>query len=143
MSALAMLRCCELGEKVAQGTSRPLTAAVLKEYAEASGDLNPLHLDSDVARQSGFDDVIVHGMLSMAQLGRLLSEEFGQARISRFQTRFVAVVPVGSRLLCRAWLSEREADCAWLKLEAVIVDAGERVVLIGQARIDLREEVGT
>ena len=141
MNGLVQLRNAAVGEPVAHGTSRPLTAEVLSAYAQASGDLNPLHLDSDVARKSGFDDVIVHGMLSMAQLGTMLADAFGQARITQFQARFVAVVPVGSCLHCVARLGERTTDSAWVMLEAMIADS-DRVVLTGKALIDLRERGG-
>ena len=45
----------------------------LAAFAQASGDDNPIHLDSGVARSMGFDDVFAHGMLSLAYLGRLLT----------------------------------------------------------------------
>jgi acyl dehydratase len=44
----------------------PITAVDLALYAAASGDLNPLHLDADVARAAGFDRPIAHGMRTMA-----------------------------------------------------------------------------
>jgi len=143
MSALAILCTLEPGASVAQSDSPTLDAAMLQAYAEASGDLNPLHLDPDFARQAGFDDVIAHGMLGMAQVGQMLAEAFGQQRIVQFKTRFVAIVPVGSILRCRAWLSERGTDYAWLKLEAVVPGsngAPERLVISGQAQVDLRDE---
>ena len=40
--------------------------ATLALFAGASGDHNPIHIDLDVARSAGLDDVFAHGMLSMA-----------------------------------------------------------------------------
>ena len=63
--------------------SRRLTLAL---YCGASGDHNPLHVDIDFARAAGLDDVIAHGMLAMAYLGRFLtdslptSQPFGGSR---------------------------------------------------------------
>lgn len=144
MSAFTILRALEPGAFVAQFDSPTLDAAMLQAYAEASGDLNPLHLDPDFARQAGFDDVIAHGMLGMAYVGRMLAETFGQQRIIQFQARFVAIVPLGSILRCRAWLSERSTDYAWLKLDAVVPGSGgapDRVVISGLAQVDLRDGV--
>jgi len=70
----ATLNSGALGTMVAERTFGPIAREDLRRYAEASGDLNPLHLDPEFARQAGFDDVIVHGMLGMALLGRLITE---------------------------------------------------------------------
>jgi acyl dehydratase len=51
----------------------PISRATLALFAGASGDHNPIHIDLDVARSAGLDDVFAHGMLSMAYLGRLLT----------------------------------------------------------------------
>ena len=48
----------------------PLTRAALALYSEASGDHNPIHVDVDFARAAGMPDVLAHGMLPMAWLGR-------------------------------------------------------------------------
>lgn len=125
---------CAPGEVLAQMDSPVLDHARLQAYAQASGDLNPLHLQTDFARQAGFEDVIAHGMLGMAHLGRLLSNRFGQERILAFSTRFIAVVPVGSVLRCTARLQAVEAAQAMLSLEAVLVASGQ-VAITGSARI--------
>ncbi|EPL3137995.1 TPA: MaoC family dehydratase N-terminal domain-containing protein [Pseudomonas aeruginosa] len=122
------------GAVLAQMDSPVLDHARLQDYANASGDLNPLHLQTDFARQAGFDDVIAHGMLGMAQLGCLLNSRFGQERILAFSTRFVAVVPVGSMLRCTARLEAIEDEQAILSLDAVLVTTGQ-VAISGSARI--------
>ena len=78
-------------------TGPVLDRAVLAYFAGGSGDLNPLHLDVDFARGAGLDDVIAHGMLSMAVLGRVLTTWTTQDRIRSFRARFTAPTPVGAR----------------------------------------------
>lgn len=73
----------------------------LRAFASASGDPNPIHLDAEAARLAGMDDVIVHGMFVMAQLGRLLTKWFPQERLRSFRASFVAPTPVGAALTCR------------------------------------------
>jgi acyl dehydratase len=41
------------------------TRAQLVSYAHASGDMNPIHQDEDIAKSVGLPDVIAHGMLTM------------------------------------------------------------------------------
>lgn len=124
-----------IGDLLAEFDSGSITREQIAAYAQASGDLNPLHLDPEFARKAGFDDVVVHGMLSMALLGRLLSERFAQFPLRRFDSRFVAVLGVGGALTCRAKLAARETGAARLELEAV--DGGGRVIISGSAELGL------
>ncbi|MDR7173008.1 acyl dehydratase [Nocardia kruczakiae] len=71
-----------------------VSRTTLALFAGASGDHNPIHIDIDSARASGMDDVFAHGMLSMAYLGRLLTDWVPQSRILELSTRFTAITPV-------------------------------------------------
>lgn len=71
-----------------------ITRTSLALFAGASGDHNPIHIDIDVARSAGLDDVFAHGMLSMAHLGRLLTGWVPQDAIRVFRVRFAAITPV-------------------------------------------------
>ncbi len=51
----------------------PISRPALALFAGASGNHNPIHIDLDVARSAGVDDVFCHGMLSMAYLSRMLT----------------------------------------------------------------------
>lgn len=84
----------------------PITRTTLALFAGASGDHNPIHIDLDSARSSGMDDVFAHGMLSMAYLGRLLSDAFGPSQIRELSTRFTAITPVLAEPVLRAEVDE-------------------------------------
>ena len=71
----------------------PISRTTLALFAGASGDHNPIHIDLDVARSAGLEDVFAHGMLSMAYLGRLLTGWVPQSRLRSFGVRFVAITP--------------------------------------------------
>jgi acyl dehydratase len=45
-------------------------AGVTKRYAEASGDMNPIHIDEEFAKKVGLPGCILHGLWSMAQVAR-------------------------------------------------------------------------
>lgn len=80
----------------------PITRATLARFAEASGDLNPIHLDPDFARAAGFDDVFAQGMLSMAYLGRLLTHRLPQERLRQWRVRFTGRTLLGEAPVCTA-----------------------------------------
>lgn len=105
----------------------------LARYAQASGDLNPLHLDPEFARQAGFDSLVVHGMLGMAHLGRLLTDNFPVEQIRSFSARFGAVVLAGQTVTYRARLIERSAESATLALEAS--DSNGKTAITGRAEV--------
>jgi acyl dehydratase len=75
----------------------PITRTTLALYAGGSGDHNPMHIDLDVARSIGLDDVFAHGMLSMAYLGRLVTGWVPQEQLRSLRARFVAIAPVHAR----------------------------------------------
>lgn len=77
-----------------------VTREMLARFGPASGDLNRVHLDAEAARSAGYDDVFAHGMLSMAWLGRLLTDHVRQERIREFGVRFLALTPIDTVPVC-------------------------------------------
>jgi acyl dehydratase len=112
------LATAEIGETVGDRSFGPLGREDLRRYSEASGDGNPLHLDADFARQAGFGDVIVHGMLGMALLGRLVTECLPSYQLKFFRARFRHIIPVGQIINCTARLESRSDNAATLTLAA-------------------------
>ena len=78
----------------------PVSRFTLALYAAASGDHNPIHIDSDFAKSAGMPDVFAHGMLSMAYLGRMLTHWQPQAQLRKFSTRFAAITQVHDVITC-------------------------------------------
>src|SRR5882757_4686085 len=78
-----------------------ISRTTLALFAGGSGDHNPIHIDTDFARDAGMPDVFAHGMLSMAYLGRLLTGWVEQRQIRSITVRFAAITPVGARPRCR------------------------------------------
>lgn len=74
-----------------------ITRELLATFAAATGDTNPIHIDPEAARDAGLEDVIAHGMLSMAWLGRLVTTAHPQSELVDLTVRFTAVTPAGAR----------------------------------------------
>ena len=87
------------GEALPETTLPPVTRLDLIRYAGASGDYNPIHTIDAEAEKAGLPGVIQHGMLTMAQLGRLFSAELEHALLRHFALRFSGMVFVGDRLV--------------------------------------------
>ncbi len=119
-------------------TMPPITRQTLAIYCGASGDHNPIHIDFDFARESGLDDVIAHGMLVMAYMGRFLTSSVRQDVIRAFDARFQAMTRVGDEITVHGRVAEKFIDdgtiCVRLDLTAVNQD-GE-VKAVGSAIVD-------
>lgn len=118
----------------------PVTRLTLALYCGASGDHNPLHVDSDFAREAGVGDVIAHGMLVMAYMGRALTRCVPQTALREFSTRFQAMTRVGDAIRCTVVVTGRDTndqgeDC--LKLTVTATDQRGEVKAQGAASIAL------
>jgi acyl dehydratase len=85
---------------VEKGTELParsyrVTRLDLVKYAGASGDFNVIHWNERVARAVGLPNVIAHGMFTMAQAGKFVTEWAGDpGAVTEFGVKFSAMVPV-------------------------------------------------
>jgi acyl dehydratase len=76
--------------------SYPLKRVDLVKYAGASGDFNIIHWNERVATAVGLPNVIAHGMLTMAQGGKFVTEwaDGDPGAVLDYGVRFSAMVPV-------------------------------------------------
>jgi acyl dehydratase len=64
-------------------------------YAGASGDFNPIHWNERFAKTVGLPDVIAHGMYTMAQGGRFVTDWAGDpGAVVSYGVRFSSMVVV-------------------------------------------------
>jgi acyl dehydratase len=75
--------------------SYPVNRLSLVKYCGASGDFNFIHWNERIARSVGLPNVIAHGMFTMAQAGRYVTDWAGDAgALVEFGVRFSAMVAV-------------------------------------------------
>jgi acyl dehydratase len=75
--------------------SYPVNRLSLVKYCGASGDFNVIHWNERIARSVGLPNVIAHGMFTMAQAGRYVTDWAGDAgALVEFGVRFSAMVVV-------------------------------------------------
>ena len=113
---------------------------LLKKYADASGDQNPIHQDEAFAKSVGLPDVIAHGMLTMALVGKFVSDwGGGPASVKEFSARFVkpVIVPAGvsADLTVSATVTEIVGSSARLSISAT--SAGVKVLGMAKALVEI------
>ncbi|MEU9887037.1 MaoC family dehydratase [Sphaerisporangium sp. NPDC051017] len=73
----------------------PVHRVNLVMYAGASGDFNPIHWNERYAKAVGLPDVIAHGMFTMAQAGRFVTDWAGDpGALVDYGVRFSSMVVV-------------------------------------------------
>lgn len=76
-------------------TDYPIARINLVMYCGASGDFNFIHWHERTAKAVGLPNVIAHGMFTMAQAGRTLTDFAGDpARVIEYRVRFSKPVVV-------------------------------------------------
>lgn len=115
---------------------RVITVADIEEFAEVSGDHNPVHLDDAYAKTTRFKGRIAHGMLGASFISTVLASKLpGPGTVYLGQTlAFKAPVRPGDKLEARATVIEirREKKIVVLKTECLV---GETVVIEGEATV--------
>jgi acyl dehydratase len=115
----------------------PISRTTLALYAGASGDHNPIHIDSDFARQAGLPDVFAQGMLSMAYLGRMLTNWQPQAKLRKFGNRFAKMTQLQDVITCSGTVVElidRDGETL-ARCDIVASNSSGQQTLMGEALV--------
>ena len=113
-----------------------LDRSILKAYADASGDQNPIHQDEEFARSVGLPNVIAHGMLTMALVGRFVTEwAGGAAAVKEFSARFMKPVVVPAHQMVDVTVSGiiSEVNGDQITIELSATSAGVTVLGMSKA----------
>ena len=129
----------QVGDALPPFQTPPISRLNLALYCGASGDHNPIHVDTDFAHAAGMPDVIAHGMLSMAWLAHVLTQWVPQSALRQYSVRFAAMTQVGERITCSGEVVEKlhidGQPCARVTLSTVNQDG--QVKLTGEAVVAL------
>ena len=110
--------------------------ALLKAYANASGDQNPIHQNEEFALSVGLPNVISHGMLTMALAGKYVTEwAGGSANVREFSARFIkpVIVPAGEKVDLTVVATVSEVVGNTVKLDITATSAGVKVLGMAKA----------
>lgn len=110
--------------------------AMLKAYADASGDQNPIHQNEEFAVSVGLPNVISHGMLTMALVGKFVSDwAGGAAAVKEFSARFIkpVIVPADQKVELTVSGVVTEVDGDRITVELSATSAGVQVLGMSKA----------
>ena len=127
----------KVGDNLPELIIGPISRTNLALYAGASGDHNPLHIDTDYAKRIGLPDVIAHGMLIMGYLARVLTNNINQKQILEYGVQFSSITNIGETLSCSGIVKEvlGSKSNKILKLELKVKDQSNDTKLKGYSLI--------
>ncbi|QLE72629.1 dehydratase [Streptomyces rectiverticillatus] len=123
--------------------SFPVTRADLVRYAGASGDFNPIHWNEKFAREVGLPDVIAHGMFTMAEAGRVVTDWVGDpGAVAEYGVRFTRPVVVpnddkGAVIEVTAKVAAKDDERRTVRVDLVVKSEGQKVLGMSRAVVRL------
>ena len=109
---------------------------LLKQYADASGDQNPIHQNEEFAVSVGLPNVIAHGMLTMALVGKYVSDfAGGSAHVIEYGARFTkpVIVSAGEKVDLTVTATVSEIGDGTISLTLSATSAGVKVLGMAKA----------
>jgi acyl dehydratase len=110
--------------------------ALLKAYADASGDQNPIHQNEEFAVSVGLPNVIAHGMLTMALVGKYVTDwAGGSSKVTHFGARFIkpVIVPADIDVDLTVTATIAEVSDTTVSLDLTATSAGVKVLGMAKA----------
>jgi 3-hydroxybutyryl-CoA dehydratase len=119
--------------------SRHVTDELIRQFAELSGDYNPIHLDEEFAATTRFGKRIAHGMLTGAFISAVLGYEFAERKIVYLsQTmKFVAPVFIDDTVTVTATITHIRQERGIVTLSTDCSNQNGQTVLTGEAKVML------
>jgi acyl dehydratase len=120
----------------------PVTRATLVRYAGASGDFNPIHWNEKFAREVGLPDVIAHGMFTMAEAARVVTDWTGDpGALVEYGVRFTKPVVVpnddqGAEIQVSGKVAAKLDDNT-VRVDLTVTSAGQKVLGMSRAVVRL------
>ncbi|WP_217143348.1 MaoC family dehydratase [Streptomyces sp. AC627_RSS907] len=120
----------------------PVDRATLVRYAGASGDFNPIHWNEKFAKKVGLPDVIAHGMFTMAEAIRVVTDWTGDpAAVVEYGVRFTrpVVVPNDDRgaVIEVSGKVAAKLDDNKVRVDLTATSAGQKVLGMSRAVVRL------
>ncbi|MFD7627130.1 MaoC family dehydratase [Streptomyces sp. NPDC059851] len=122
--------------------SFPVTRATLVQYAGASGDFNPIHWNEKFAKEVGLPDVIAHGMFTMAEAIRVVTDWTGDpGAVVEYGVRFTKPVVVPNddtgALIEVSGKVAAKLDDNKVRVDLTAISAGQKVLGMSRAVVRL------
>ncbi|MFX1414430.1 MAG: MaoC family dehydratase, partial [Promethearchaeota archaeon] len=101
-----------------------ITRELLREYAKASGDTNPIHTSDEIAIKAGLKGIIAHGLFSFGFITKLFEDflEHGKyGKLIKIEVEMRAMIRCGDFLTTKATVSKFEGKRVYFEVEQITI----------------------
>ena len=113
----------------------PITEKMVQQFAEMSGDFNPIHMDEEYAKSTRFGRRIAHGMIAGALISRTLAMELGAGIYMGQTLKFMQPIFIGDVVDVIITVSAIRASSGIASIETVVKNQNGEVCVKGDAMI--------
>jgi len=136
-----------IGQEINLGAWVTVTQTMVNAFAEATGDRYFIHVDPERARASKFGGTVAHGFFTLSMLAGFLVDDLSGLQVDLPEgtnlnyglnkVRFIAPVPVGSRIRVRAVLKDASYDATGnyvqiVREQTVEIEGAARPALVAE-----------
>lgn len=114
-----------------------ITSEMVNDFAKLSGDLNPIHIDEEYAKQTIFGKRISHGMLVASLISNVIANKLpGPGTIYMSQDlSFRKPVFINDEVTAVVTVLEKKKEKPIYKLKTVCVNQNNEIVIDGESYV--------
>lgn len=123
--------------------NKKIDKKMVEDYADISGDHNPIHLNSDYAKDTIFNHTIAHGMLLISSISEmmLLNFNYQWTESGKLKIKFRNPLYVGESMNCKGKITkiETDNDRTLVISEVMCTNEEGKILISGIATINTKE----
>ena len=136
-------------KEISVGTDLPelkrrVTQEHINLYAAASGDFNPIHINTEFARQTPLGGTIAHGMLILAYISEFMTSSFGQSWLTggNVSARFKAPARPGDTITVSGKVTrvQKEDRLISIYCDVLCQNQQSEPVIIGETKVRMETD---
>ena len=118
---------------------KTVTEADIVNFADVSGDFNPVHMSEEYAKKTPFRSRIAHGVIAMGLLSAAMAKLPGLSILLSMSARFSKPVRIGDTITAVAEVTGTRQDRGIVTLKNTCVNQKGETVVEGEATCLLSE----
>ena len=112
-----------------------ITEKDIGQFAEVSGDDNPVHLDEEFARKTLFGGRIAHGVIAISLISAAVAKFPGLVILISHSSRFLRPVRIGDTITATAEVTGTRKDKGIVSLKTTCANQDGKLVVEGETEV--------
>ena len=123
---------------------KDITQEKINNYAEASQDFNPIHIDEDFARKTAAGGTIAHGMLILSYASQMMTNAFGKSWLAggRLNVRFKTPARPGDTVTISGKIDKLDQNEGQTLISCNVLCSNQNgeTIIVGEARVEVKND---